>query len=290
VGERQFLSATFHGKAHALHYKLYIPGGERGTPMPLVVMLHGCGQTADDFARGTGMNELAESVQCLVLYPEQSSQASWNHCWNCYEQAHHKRDEGEAAIIAGLTQSIIEQYGAVRACVSIAGLSSGGAMAVIMGRSYPDLFKEVGCHSGLAHRSATDTISAMSAMRGSSELSSARQAVSEASTPIIVFNGDVDSTVHQKNSAHVVRQSIECYQAQPPGEAGGMAMLEETGEASGRCFTRHIHRTMTGGVVAENWIIHGTGHAWSGGNASGTYTDPRGPDASREMLRFFMEQ
>lgn len=292
AGGGQFLCAAFHGEARTLHYKLYVPGGERDAPRPLVVMLHGCGQSADDFARGTGMNELAESAQCLVLYPEQSAQESWNRCWNWYDQAHHERDGGEPALIAGLTRSVIEQYGVDAACVSIAGLSSGGAMAVIMGRTYPDLFKAVGCHSGLPHRCATDTMSAMSAMRTGSDLGAASQALPLASTPIIVFHGDVDGTVHQKNSADVVRQNIESYhaQAQAPGEAGGMAVLEETGETGGRCFTRHTHRTTTGEVVAEHWTVHGTGHAWSGGNRSGSYTDTRGPDASREMLRFFMEQ
>ena len=289
-GKGEFLSGTFHGETRPLHYKLYVPSGHGNAPLPLVVMLHGCGQTADDFALGTGMNELAESAQCLVLYPEQSSQVSWNRCWNWYDQAHHERDEGEPALIAGLTQSIIKQYAVDTACVSIAGLSSGGAMAVIMGRTYPDLFKAVGCHSGLPHRSATDTMSAMSAMRAGSDLASAKGTVPLASTPIIVFHGDIDSTVHQKNSADVVKQTIECYQAQAPGESCDMAVFEETGEASGRSFTRHTHRGTTGDVVAEHWTIHGSGHAWSGGNLRGSYTDTRGPDASREMLRFFMEQ
>ena len=285
-----FVSGVFDSDGHSLHYKLYVPGGERAAPRPLVVMLHGCGQDAADFALGTGMNELAEEAQCLVLYPEQSSQVSWNRCWNWYDVAHHDRDEGEPALIAGLTHSIIEEYGVDRAEVSVAGLSSGGAMAVILGRTYPDLFKAVGCHSGLPHRSATSTMGAMSAMRGACALTSAHDRVPPASIPIIVFHGDVDHTVHQKNSADVVQQTIECYQAQGAGEAGAMAVCEETGEASGRSFTRHTHRGETGIVVAEHWTIHGTGHAWSGGNQRGSYTDTRGPDASREMLRFFMEQ
>lgn len=152
-----------------------MPGGERNAPLPLVVMLHGCGQTADDFAPGTGMNELAESAQCLVLYPEQSTQESWNRRWNWYDKAHHERDEGEPALIAGLTRSVIEQYEGDAASVSIAGLSSGGAMAVIMGRTYPDLLPAVGCHSGLPHRCATDTMSAMTAMRAGSDLGAASQ-------------------------------------------------------------------------------------------------------------------
>ncbi len=286
----EFLSGRFESASRSIHYKLYVPSGESDTPRPLVVMLHGCGQDAADFALGTGMNELAEQAQCLVLYPEQSTQVSWNRCWNWYDQAHHERDEGEPALIAGLTQSIVAQYDADAACVSIAGLSSGGAMAVILGRTYPDLFKAVGCHSGLPHRSATSGMGALSAMRDGSDLTSAKQTVPLASIPIIVFHGDVDNTVHQKNSADVVQQSIECYQAQTPGESCDMAMLAETGEASGRSFTRQTHRGSMGDVVAEHWTIHGAGHAWSGGDQRGSYTDTNGPDASREMLRFFMRQ
>jgi poly(hydroxyalkanoate) depolymerase family esterase len=283
----QFISGTFHRETRALHYKLYVPSGDPKQPRPLVVMLHGCGQDADDFARGTGMNALAEEAQCLVLYPEQSSSISWNRCWNWYDKAHHERDEGEPALIAGLTRSIIEQYAVDAACVSIAGLSSGGAMAVILGRTYPDLFQAVGCHSGLPHRSATDTISALSAMRDGCDLTAAKQTLPAASIPIIVFHGDVDHTVHQKNSADVVQQTLDCHMAQA-GAAGDLAVFEETGETSGRSFTRHTHQAKSGDVIAEHWTIHGTGHAWSGGNLRGSYTDTRGPDASREMLRFFM--
>ena len=289
-GQGQFVSGTFHSESRSIDYKLYIPSGEPQAPLPLVVMLHGCGQDASDFARGTGMNELAEQAHCLVLYPEQSTSISWNRCWNWYDQAHHERDEGEPALIADLTRSIIARHAADASRVSIAGLSSGGAMAVIMGRTYPDLFTAVGCHSGLPHRSATDTMSALSAMRAGSDLTSAKQTMPLASVPIIVFHGDVDNTVHQKNSADVVRQSIECHRAQAPHDAGEMTVLEETGEDSGRSFTRHTHCGKTGDVVAEQWTIHGTGHAWSGGNLRGSYTDTRGPDASREMLRFFMRQ
>jgi poly(hydroxyalkanoate) depolymerase family esterase len=289
-GQGQFLSGSFQSASRSIDYKLYIPSGERNAPLPLVVMLHGCGQDASDFARGTGMNELAEQAQCLVLYPEQSSQISWNRCWNWYDQAHHERDEGEPALIADLTRTVIAQHAVDASRVSIAGLSSGGAMAVILGRTYPDLFQAVGCHSGLPHRSATSGMGALSAMRAGSDLSSAKQTVPLASIPIIVFHGDVDNTVHQKNSADVVQQSIECYMAQAPDESAEIAVYEETGEASGRSFTRHTHCGKTGDVVAEQWTIHGTGHAWSGGNLRGSYTDTRGPDASREMLRFFMRQ
>lgn len=286
----EFIAGLFETGARSLRYKLYIPASYCGEPLPLVVMLHGCGQDATDFALGTGMNELAEQENCLVLYPEQSCQANWNRCWNWYDEAHHERDEGEPAVIAGLTQSIIAHYAVDSARVAVAGLSSGGAMAVILGRTYPDLFRAVGCHSGLAHGSATNGMGAMSAMRDGADLDACRQTLPAASIPIIVFHGDVDCTVNQKNGTDVVRQTIECYTAQAPGESAETVMVEETGETSGRSFTRHTHRGQSGDVIAEHWTIHGTGHAWSGGNLEGSYTDRRGPDASREMLRFFMQE
>jgi poly(hydroxyalkanoate) depolymerase family esterase len=290
AGQGEFISGLFETGSRSLRYKLYIPSGHGDAPLPLVVMLHGCGQNAADFALGTGMNELAEQVECLILYPEQSSQANWNRCWNWYDQAHHERDEGEPAVIAGLTQKIIAEYAVDRSRVAVAGLSSGGAMAVILGRTYPDVFKAVGCHSGLAHGSATDGVSAMLAMRDGADPASLKQAMPLTPIPIIVFHGDVDCTVNRKNSEDVVRQTIECYRAQGPGESREPAVLEETGETGGRSFTRHTHCGESGDVIAEHWTIHGTGHAWSGGNLHGSYTDTRGPDASKEMLRFFMKQ
>lgn len=291
-----FISGVFELGRQSIPYKLYIPSAYCGQPLPLVVMLHGCGQTAADFALGTGMNEQAEIAECMVLYPEQSSQANWNRCWHWYEQAHHERDEGEPALIAGLTRNVMAQYAIDASRVSVAGLSSGGAMAVILGRTYPDIFQAVGCHSGLAHGSARDAWSAMAAMRNGADMPSPQYAAASnmaatmASLPIIVFHGDVDYTVNQKNSADVVRQAIDCYAVQQSGEFRETAMSEETGNTGGRRFTRHTHRGEAGDVVAEQWTVHGSGHAWSGGNREGSYADESGPDASKEMLRFFLKQ
>ncbi|SFD41408.1 extracellular catalytic domain type 1 short-chain-length polyhydroxyalkanoate depolymerase [Massilia yuzhufengensis] len=284
-----FLAGSFQHGPDCLQYKLYIPGSHRGESIPLIVMLHGCGQSADDFALGTGMNALAEQAPCMVLYPEQSQGANWNRCWNWYDEAHHARGEGEPGLIAALTEHLMLEYPIDRARVSVAGLSAGGAMAVILGRTYPDVFKAVGCHSGLPHGSARDGVSAMLAMRTGADFASLSQAT-PLPTPTIVFHGDVDQTVHQQNSADVVQQALACYTSQVPGESRETAMCEQTGETSGRSFTRHTHRGESGDVVAEHWTIHGTGHAWSGGNHHGSYTDTRGPDASKEMLRFFLQR
>jgi poly(hydroxyalkanoate) depolymerase family esterase len=288
----KFISDRFDGKTGSLRYKLFIPNGYTGAPLPLIVMLHGCGQDADDFASGTGMNELAEKFQCLVAYPEQSAGANGGKCWNWFEEAHHQRDQGEPALIAGVTRKILAEYAVDEARVFVAGLSSGGAMAVILGRTYPDLFTAVGCHSGLAHGSATDRLGAMRAMRDGADPGRLARNGIASSGPIIVFHGDIDSTVHLKNSDGVVQQSIDSYAAGVPRRRQklAMALSEERGEMTGRGFTRNIHRGVAGEIVAEQWTVHGAGHAWSGGSGRGSYTDAQGPDASEAMLRFFIRR
>jgi poly(hydroxyalkanoate) depolymerase family esterase len=290
AGPGKFISDRLDADFGSLRYKLFVPSKYSGAPLPLIVMLHGCGQDADDFACGTGMNELAEKFHCLVAYPEQSPGANGSKCWNWFEQANHQRGQGEPALIAGVTQKIVAEYAVDQARVFVAGLSSGGSMAVILGRTYPDLFTAVGCHSGLAHGSATDIYGAMLAMRNGADLDTLPKSGPAASVPIIVFHGDMDSTVHLKNSTGVVQQSIDSYAAAIPRgrQHLDIAISEETGEATGRAFTRNIHRGKAGEIVAEQWTVHGTGHAWSGGSRRGSYTDANGPDASGEMLRFFM--
>jgi poly(hydroxyalkanoate) depolymerase family esterase len=286
----EFIPGSFDADYRTVHYKLFVPSSYCGQPMPLVVMLHGCGQTASDFALGTGMNELAEQLQVLVLYPEQTADVHWNKCWHWYDPTHHRRGEGEPALLAGLTQSIAAEYAVDRARVAVAGLSSGAAMAVILGRTYPDLFSAVGCHSGLAHGSATDSAGAIVAMRDGADPDTLPQTGLLAGVPTIVFHGDADATVHQHNSAGVVRQSVESYVAHRPDGRANLRIVEETGESGGRAFTRHIHAEKSGTVLVEHWTVHGAGHAWSGGTPQGSYTDTRGPNASREMLRFFLNR
>src|SRR5450830_153003 len=278
-------TGQFDSEVGSLRYKLFVPASYDGTPIPLVVMLHGCGQNADDFALGTGMNELAEQFGCLIAYPEQSRGANWHGCWNWFDKAHHERDQGEPALIAGVTRKIMDDYAVDRAHVGVGGLSAGGAMAVIMGRTYPDLYTAVGCHSGLAHGSATDSHGAILAMRNGVDLAPLEQATAATSVPTIVFHGDMDTTVHLDNSDGVVRQSMQSC----PSRAGSAKVVrcEQTGNAK-RAFTRTVHRGAAGEVLAEQWTVHGAGHAWSGGSARGSYTDASGPDASKEMLRFFI--
>lgn len=282
-----FIDDRYLADIGSLRYKLFIPSCYDGAPLPLLLMLHGCGQDADDFACGTGMNALAEKSGCLVAYPEQSCGANGNKCWNWFDAAHHQRGQGEPALIAGVAQKIMSDYAVDAARVFVAGLSSGGSMAVILGRSYPELFSAVGCHSGLAHGSATDCFGALQAMRQGAGGEARDGAAGFRRIPIIVFHGDLDATVHPSNGDSVLRQSIVDPRARAVAQ---LDASQETGQATGRSYTRDIHRSKCGAIVAEQWTVHGGGHAWSGGNGRGSYTDAAGPAASEEMLRFFIQR
>jgi poly(hydroxyalkanoate) depolymerase family esterase len=275
----QFISGIFGNQAGTRPYKLYIPTGYAGAPLPLIVMLHGCTQTPDDFAAGTRMNELAEERGCFVLYPEQTSRGNSSRCWNWFERAHQRRDQGEPAILAGMTRDCMSRYAIDPRKIYAAGLSAGGAMAAVLAAAYPDLYAAVGVHSGLAVGSAHDLRSALAAMQGTPRRKAAGRRAA-GSVPLIVFHGDRDTTVHPRNGEHVVRESAD------PANASS---IERGSVPGGHAYTRTLHRDSNGQVVLEHWLVHGAGHAWSGGSPGGSFTDPKGPDAAREMLRLFEE-
>jgi poly(hydroxyalkanoate) depolymerase family esterase len=274
----QFISASYGNHAGTRPYKLYIPTGYAGEPLPMIVMLHGCTQTPDDFAAGTRMNALAEERGCFVLYPAQTRAANRSRCWNWFKRADQRRDKGEPAILAGMTRECMSRYAIDPRRVYVAGLSAGGAMAAVLAAAYPDLYAAVGVHSGLAVGSAHDVQSAFAAMQGTPAARSAVRKGSCGAIPVIVFHGDRDSTVHPHNGERVILQSAD------PAAASSVEQGQVPG---GHAYTRTVHRDATGRVVLEHWLVHGAGHAWSGGSPSGSYTDPKGPDAARAMLRFF---
>ena len=277
-----FVSGQYSNAAGARAYKLYVPSSHvDGQSLPLIVMLHGCTQAPDDFAAGTQMNVIAEEHRCFVLYPEQSTAANHSRCWNWFRREDQVRDRGEPAIIAGMTLEIAGRYGIDTRRVYIAGLSAGGAMAAVMTVTYPELFAAVGIHSGLACCSAHDLPSALAAMRGMP--AAAPGAAPYHATPTIVFHGDHDKTVHPRNGADVIARSTH-----HEGGPGGQVSSERGRAPGGHAYTRAVHRDAAGRVLLEHWLVHGGGHAWFGGSRAGSYTDPRGPNASLEMVRFFL--
>ncbi len=246
--------------------------------MPLVVMLHGCTQSPDDFAAGTRMNHAAEAHGFIVAYPAQTGSANAQRCWNWFNPADQQRDGGEAALIAGITRQVMHDFAIDPARVYLAGLSAGAAAAAIMANTYPELYAAVGIHSGLACGAARDMHSAFTAMQRGND--GARSATGRI-VPAIVFHGDRDATVNARNADAVIAQST---QRQPLRTQVEIAQVP-----NGHAYTRTSRIDRDGITLTEQWIVHGAGHAWFGGSPDGSYTDPRGPDATAEMLRFFRQ-
>jgi len=277
------------GRSRALDYRLFVPPLAPDTPPPaLVVMLHGCTQDADDFARGTAMDALALEHGFLVLYPEQSSRANAQRCWNWFKGNHQRRSQGEPALIEGAIGEVVAAHGVDAERIFVAGLSAGGAMAAILGDVAPTLFRAIGVHSGLAAGTANDLPGALASMRGGQGRGAPASALDAATRlpPTIVFHGDADRTVHPENGERVVAACVEAARR----VSGAVAVAERRqGRDGGRAWTRDVHRDASGDVVVEHWCVAGAAHAWSGGDPRGSYADAAGPDASAEMVRFFLE-
>jgi poly(hydroxyalkanoate) depolymerase family esterase len=269
----QFIAGHYTGPEGSRDYKLYIPPqAAQAAPAALVVMLHGCTQNPDDFAAGTRMNEAAAAQGFFVLYPAQSRQANPQGCWNWFKHTHQARGRGEPALLASMTRQVMGEHGIDPARVFVAGLSAGGAMAAILGEAYPDLYAAVGVHSGLAAGVARDLPSALNAMKAGGAVRRAQPT----GVPTIVFHGDADG--HPGNGDSVVAAAAGTADAGP---------AEKQRADGGHQYTRRVHRAPTG-APTEHWVVHGSAHAWSGGSPRGSYTDPKGPDATAEMVRFFM--
>jgi poly(hydroxyalkanoate) depolymerase family esterase len=279
-----FVERTYTNGAGTRSYKLYVPSGYVGQAVPLIVMLHGCTQNPDDFATGTRMNELAEEHTFLVAYPAQAGNANMQKCWNWFQATDQQRGRGEPSLIAGITRQVAEEYKVAEGRVYVAGMSAGGAMAAIMGATYPDLYAAVGVHSGLAPGAASDLSSAFTAMRQGGPVI-AHESVpgrDREILPTIIFHGDGDTTVHPRNGDRLL--------AHLAGGRSVSPLRVRTRQGSvqgGHEYTRFTYHDAEGRELVERWSVHGLGHAWSGGSYPGSYIDPRGPDASAEMVRFF---
>ena len=282
ASEAAIVSDAFIGGTHThgsltRHYKLYVPPDHASKNSPLVVMLHGCTQDPDDFAAGTRMNRFAREQGFFVLYPAQAQDANPSRCWNWFKHTHQRRGSGEPALLADMSRSVIRQYGIDSQRVYVAGLSAGGAMAAIVAGLYPEIFAATGVHSGLASGAASNLPEALGAMKNGARARDA--AAVHAPVRTIVFHGDQDSTVHARNGEQAFAAALD--------NNAGTTWVEHGTCPSGRRYTRTVQSRADGTALAEHWVVHGAGHAWSGGSTDGSYTDATGPDATAEMLRFF---
>ena len=275
----EFLRRSYRNEAGVRQYRLYVPSGYRGEPATLLVLLHGCKQSPEDFAAGTRMNAHAEKLGWLAAYPEQSSAANGSRCWNWFRPEDQQRDRGEPALLAGITRQVMNDFAIDPARVYVAGLSAGGAAAAIMGSAYADLYAGVGVHSGLSSGAAQDVPSAFAAMRSGGRVRPGPGGMRI--VPTIVFHGDQDRTVNPQNAEMVLAQA-----------ATGLQLVNHVARGQvpgGHAYTVTRHMDPAGSVLFESWLVHGAGHAWSGGSPDGSYTDPNGPDATGEMIRFFSD-
>ena len=282
-GVGQFKAFTYANAKAQREYKLYVPSNYTGQPMPLIVMLHGCKQNPDDFARGTRMNGLAEQHGFLVVYPAQTSRANGSNCWNWFSRPEQTRDGEEPSLIAGMVGHVGASYEVDTSRVFAAGLSAGAAMAAIVGARYPEVFKAVAVHSGLPLGAANNVPSAFAAMQGRPRN---LPQVSGHAVPTLVFHGDADNTVAASNGRLVTEQAVNAFDATAPQPLNEQVAAPR--RVGGRDCTVTRYVDSTGRAQVEAWVVNGAGHAWFGGSNDGSYTDAKGPDASSEMVRFFL--
>jgi len=257
--------------------------------VPLVVALHGCTQSADTFRQLTNWDRLAEAKNFIVVFPQQDANANYLRCWNFFLPADMNRGAGEPALIAGITRWVQQHYSVDAHRIYVAGLSAGGAMSSVMAATYPDLYAAAGIGSGCEY-AATATCAGY---RSADPVQAGRQAYSAMGSraramPVVVFQGDQDTTVPPINAQQLVQQwqtsdglaAKVSIQSAPTSITGGAV-------TGGHPYAVYHYDGGHGHELIQLWLVHGMGHAWAGGSVSQPYSDPSGPDETAAMYAFF---
>ncbi len=301
AGAGRWHQARFVGAVGTRPYAVYVPRGlRRTTRAPLLVLLHGCGQSGVEIATVTRFNQLADRAGLVVVYPEQLTSRHAARCWRWFDPAHQARGRGEPAILAGITAQVLAEQSRWRIDpqrVYVAGLSAGGAMALVLGATYPDVYAALGVHSATAYRSAASSRSALRAMAGTFTAPPPQPSVGptpRSLPPTIVVQGSLDPTVRVVNGTRIADQWLAYRSAATPSPTDparvtrSRTSLTRSGTSRAASTTRWY--TAQGRKVLELVTVDGLGHAWSGGAKGLAYSDPRGPRATTVMWSFFAAQ
>jgi poly(hydroxyalkanoate) depolymerase family esterase len=279
AGAGEFLKDTHDGRA----YRLFVPDAPR-SEAPLVLALHGCWQTPEDFATGTRLNAAAERLGLTVLYPAQTRRDNAYRCWNWFQPSSHVATTGETAELVRLARRVQRERGIRERRVLVIGFSAGGFMAVNLACAAPDLVRGIGVSAAGPYRCASGPEAAIQCMRGviRDGTDAARTCLAAAGARRLalraaLWHGGADAVVAPANLA-----ALEVMFARA---------LNATASTSDRrdAAVRSVYRDGAGRPVLETWLVPPMGHAWSGGHPRGTHTFPAGPDATTRILDFLLQ-
>ena len=289
-----WVTGTYINDQGQRDYRLYIPSGYRpGTPLPLVVVLHGCTLDATAMDATTRYGALAEASTFLVVYPQQSSAANVTLCWNWFDPANQSRGMGEPSLIAGITQTVMNGWSVDDKKVYVIGASAGGAMSVIMGATYPDFYAAIGVVAGCEYQGLPCGSSGGPDPATQGQLAYQAMSSLARSVPVIVFQGDADTVVPPINGQQVTQQWLATDDYADDGAHNGSVPTVAVSTATlqvpnGRSYDRNQFADHAGALLIDDYVVHGAGHAWPGGPASASFTDPTGPDATAMSYGFFL--
>lgn len=275
-GQGDWVAGMSIGLSGARRFRLFKPPGMKaGERLPVMVMLHGCGQDAESFAISTRMNRLAARERFLVLYPEQDRLANHQRCWNWYD-TRHGRAYAEVEIVMNAVEQACFLHGGDRSRVVVAGLSAGASLAGLIVTRHPTRFRAVVMHSGVPPGTADSTAGALRAMHRGAESTPAPS--SDPWPPLLVIHGTRDRIVSTRNA----QAAAEAW-AEAAGARAGKSRTQQRGQRYAMAVTDY--KAPRGRTVARLVEIDELGHAWSGGSDM-AFSDPRGPDASRLAWSF----